>query len=128
VCADCPELLRFTRGELDARKFAHREHVRMGYELLRRVDFAHGALLYSQALRRMSANAGVPQAFNQTMTIAFLALIGEAIAQGDCADFAHFERAHPQLFERGVLNRWYCPQRLANPLARSTFLLPDPYP
>jgi hypothetical protein len=78
------ELLRFIRGEIDPRGFPHSEHVRMGFELLRRYDFAETSLHYSSALRVMTARIGKPQAFHQTVTIAFLALIAERLAHWPC--------------------------------------------
>ena len=54
---DCPELGRFVRGEIEPGAFAHREHVRMAFEMLRRHDFAEAAWLYSRALRAMTANS-----------------------------------------------------------------------
>ena len=123
---DCPELAAFVRGELDAASLPHREHVRMAFEMLRRHDFATTAQHYSQALRLMSSRAGRPQAFNQTLTIAFLSLIAEPLAgAADLPDFAAFLAAHPQLLDKGALVRWYSPERLASELARRTFLLPD---
>ena len=59
--------------------FPHREHVRMAFEMLRRHDFPAAVWLFSRALRAMAARAGKPQAFNQTVTIAFLSLIAECI-------------------------------------------------
>jgi hypothetical protein len=123
---DCPELVRFVRGEIDPTLFPPREHVRMAFEMLRRHDFATTAQHYSQALRLMSSRAGRPQAFNQTLTIAFLSLIAEPLAgAADLPDFAAFLAAHPQLLDKGALVRWYSPERLASELARRTFLLPD---
>ena len=122
---DCPELERFVRGEIDASAFPHREHVRMAYEMLRRHDFAETVLHYSRALRAMSARAGKPQAFNQTVTIAFLSLVAERMEGGAGADFAAFQRDNAVLFEKNALARWYRPERLASDAARRTFLLPD---
>src|SRR6185312_14081735 len=48
------ELLRFIQGEIDPRAFPHGEHVRMGFEMLRRHDFAATCLHYSAALRAMT--------------------------------------------------------------------------
>jgi hypothetical protein len=123
--ADLPELERFVRGELDPAQFPHREHVRMAYEMLRRHDFAETVLHYSRALRAMSARAGKPQAFNQTVTIAFLSLVAERMEGGAGADFAAFQRDNAELFEKNALARWYRPERLASDAARRTFLLPD---
>jgi hypothetical protein len=126
MSADCPDLERFVRGEVDAADFPHREHVRMAFEMLRRHDFAETVLHYSRALRAMSARAGKPQAFNQTVTIAFLSLIAERLERGQPADFAAFQRDNAELFEKNPVARWYRPERLASDAARRTFLLPGP--
>jgi hypothetical protein len=125
--ADLPELERFVRGELDPAEFPHREHVRMAFEMLRRHDFAETVLHYSRALRAMTARAGKPQAFNQTVTIAFLSLVAERIQEsGGAADFDALVRAHPELLDKAALTRWYRLERLASEAARHTFLLPEP--
>jgi len=126
MAADCPELERFVRGEIAAAGFAHREHVRMAFEMLRRHDFAETALHFSRALRTLGQQAGEPQAFNQTVTIAFLSLIAERLDGGEWPDFAAFARDNPDLLEKGALARWYRPERLASERARRTFLLPEP--
>lgn len=126
--ADCPDLERFLRGATDPAQFPHREHLRMAFELLARHDFAETVLRYSRALRTMSARAGKPEAFHQTITIAFLALVAERREHGTADDFAAFARANPDLLEKSVLGRWYGPQRLGSEAARRTFLLPDPAP
>jgi hypothetical protein len=123
---DCSELERFARGEIDAAAFPHREHVRMACEMLKRHDFATTVQRYSQALRVMSARAGKPEAFNQTVTVAFLSLIAEHVQGADALDFAALVRAHPELLDKRVLTRWYRAERLASEAARRTFLLPDP--
>ena len=87
---ECPDLQRFLRGEIDAAAFPHREHVRMAYEMLRRHDFAETLLHFSRALRVMAEKAGKPQAFHQTITIAFLALIAERMQARTATDFAAF--------------------------------------
>ena len=124
--ADCPELARFVRGEIAAGEFPHREHLRMGFEMLRRHDFAETVLHYSRALRAMTHKAGKPQAFHQTVTIAFLSLIAERMESSPAGDFTAFTRANPDLSEKSVLARWYRPERLGSEAARRTFLLPDP--
>ena len=126
--ADCPDLERFVRGQLDAADFPHREHVRMAFEMLRRHDFAKTAWLYSRALRLMTARVGKPEAFNQTTTIAFLSLIAERMERGGAPDFAAFVRAHPEMLDKRALSRWYRPDQLATEIARRTFVLPEPAP
>ncbi|HEY0342798.1 MAG TPA: hypothetical protein VGC34_18490 [Steroidobacteraceae bacterium] len=123
----CTDLTQFIRGEVDPGKFPHREHVRMGFEILRRHNFEQAALHYCGALRAMTARIGKPMAFHQTITIAFLALIAERMETGEHSDFAAFAAANPDLIDKSALRRWYRPERLATEAARRTFLLPDPY-
>jgi hypothetical protein len=126
MCNEAAELWRFARGELDPANFPHREHVRMGFEMLRRHDFAEAAYRYSLALRTMATRAGRPERFHQTMTIAFLSLIGERMqCAATAADFASFAQANPDLMDKSALSRWYRPERLTIDAARRTFLLPD---
>lgn len=122
----CLDLERFVRGEVDAAAFPHREHVRMGFEMLRRHDFAETVFHYSAAVRAMAVRVGKPRAFHQTVTIAFLALIAERMESGEYADFDSFARDHVELFDKSALARWYPSGRLATEAARRTFLLPEP--
>jgi hypothetical protein len=126
VSAEPVTLQRFVRGEICAADFPHHEHVRMAFEMLRRHDFAESVLHFSRTLRGMAAQAGKPQAFNQTITLAFLAVIAQRMDEDAGVDFAAFAARNADLFERTLLRRWYRPEQLASPLARGTFLLPDP--
>jgi hypothetical protein len=127
MSVELTDLERFARGEVDPGNFPHREHVRMAFEMLRRHDFAESVLHYSRALRAMTARAGKPQAFNQTVTIAFLSLVAERMQEsGGAANFDALVRAHPELLDKAALTRWYRPERLASDAARHTFLLPEP--
>jgi len=119
------ELARFIRGEIDPLTFPHAEHVRMGFEMLRRHNFTESCLHYSAGLREMTTRIGQPEAFHQTMTIAFLAVIAERLEEGRQTEFAAFAAANPDLMTKSVLARWYSPERLASEAARATFLLPD---
>jgi hypothetical protein len=122
--ADCLELERFLRGEVDATAFPHREHLRMAFLTLQRYDFAESVLHYSRALRAMTTRAGKPEAFHQTVTIAFLSLIAERLEGGRWDDFAAFAGDNPDLLDKGAVGRWYRPERLASERARRIFLLP----
>jgi hypothetical protein len=121
----CTDLERFVRGETDPRMFPHGQHVRMGFELLRRHDFAQTAHLYSRAVRAMARRADRPEVFHQTITIAFLSLIAERMQAGAPVNFTDFAAGNPDLFDKSVLSRWYRPERLASDIARRTFVLPD---
>jgi hypothetical protein len=121
---ECPDLARFVRGEIHTADFPHREHARMAFEMLRRHDFAETVWLFSRTLREMAGRAGKSQAFNQTVTIAFLSLIAERMEQTRPADFITFARDNAELFDKGVLARWYPRQQLAAEITRRVFVLP----
>lgn len=128
MSADGPDLARFLRAEIHPAAFPHREHVRMAFEMLKRHDFPETVLHYSRTLRAMAEKAGRPEAFHQTITIAFLSLIAERMEAGGVEDFAAFAQANPELLDKTLLARWYRPERLASAAARRTFLLPDSAP
>ena len=128
MSADSPDLGRFLRAETDPATFPHREHVRMAFEMLKRHDFPETVLHFSRTLRAMAEKVGRPEAFHQTITIAFLSLIAERLEAGGAEDFAAFAQANPDLLDKTLLARWYRPERLASAAARRTFLLPDAAP
>jgi hypothetical protein len=76
---DEAELKRFVGGESDPLHLSHREHIRIAFEMLRRHSFPEAVLHYSRALRTMLERAGRPQAYHETVTIAFLSLINERL-------------------------------------------------
>lgn len=57
----CAQLEQIICGESDPGQFSHREHVQMGFEILRRHSFVEAAHLFSRALRAMLEKSGRPQ-------------------------------------------------------------------
>src|SRR5471032_1132 len=100
-----PELRAFLHGEIAGADFRHADHVRMGFEILRRHDFLDAARAYSEALKDMATRAGNPGAYHETITLAFLALIAERMAAHDFATFETFAKANADLLEKAVLTR-----------------------
>jgi hypothetical protein len=119
-------LSAFLDGEIDIRNFHHAEHVRVGFELLCHHNFCDALAAYSAALKRIATRAGNPNAYHETITVAFLSLIAEYRASGQYPDFETFAQVNPELMDKSILGRWYAPERLASPIARQTFLLPEP--
>jgi len=120
------ELSAFLHGEIDARDFRHADHVRMAFEVLARHSFLEAATAVSAALKAMARRAGNPDAYHETITLAFLAVIGERRAAGGFSDYDGFAAANPDLLDKAVLSRWYGPRKLASKTARRLFVLPDP--
>ncbi|PWE16426.1 hypothetical protein DDZ18_13485 [Marinicauda salina] len=119
-------LAAFEEGRLDPAGFSHADHVRVAFELLKQESFLGAARRYEAGLRALTVRAGVPEKFNLTITLAFLALIAEHLAEDPGIDWATFVAAHPALFDRALLKRWYASERLGDPRARDHLLMPHP--
>lgn len=113
-------------GILDPTKFPHSEHVRLGYEMLARQPFGDAISRFSRGLKLMAANAGHPQAYHETITVAFLALINERRALGSAINWCDFKTSNADLFDKRCLERWYAAEQLRSDMARQIFCLPTP--
>lgn len=116
----------FLAGQIDAAEFRHAHHVEVAFGLLGRGSFLEAAMSLSAGLKAITARAGMPGAYHETITLAFLALIAERRAAAPGDHFERFAAGNPDLFDKAVLARWYAPSRLGSDLARRTFVLPDP--
>jgi hypothetical protein len=119
------KLSAFLHGEVDNRNFHHADHVCVGFELLRHHNFPDALAVYSAALHRIATRAGYPEAYHETITVAFLSLISEHQAVGQYADFETFARDNPALMDKSLLERWYPRERLVSDIARRTFVMPE---
>ena len=122
------DLARFLHGELDPVLFHHADHVRTAFEILKEHAFMDAAQAYSRGLKVLARKAGRPEAYHETITLAFLSLIDERMSEHSFADFESFAAANPDLMEKSALSRWYAPERLNSNCARKVFVLPDPRP
>lgn len=123
--SDVPTLLAdFEAGRIDPASFPHREHVRVGYELLERHLFPEALLHLARGLRRLAARAGKPGIYHETITAAFLALIAERRLQDRYPDWEDFAQRNPDLLSKKLLEEIYDPAVLQSTLARQTFVLP----
>ena len=119
------ELTRqFEAYEVDAGAFGHREHVLVAYEMLHRYSFLEASAKYARAINTIATNAGAPEKFNMTITLAFLSLIAERIHTTRHSNFEKFLAQNKDLLSRSVLSKWYPAEQLKSDLARTHFLLP----
>ncbi|MBI3675713.1 MAG: hypothetical protein HY243_03755 [Proteobacteria bacterium] len=118
-------LERFVAQTQDPATFHHEDHVRVAFEMLRHHPFLEAAMHYAAGLKAIAARAGKPGLYNETITIAFLSLIAERMAEGGYADFESLAAASPDLLQRTCLEKWYAPERLRSAIARRIFVLPE---
>ncbi len=118
------ELCALEEGRIDQKVFPHREHVRLGFEMLRRHSFAEAAARFARGLRAITVNAGEPEVYNETITVAFLSLIGERLAREPQIAWTQFISDNDDLADKNILAFWYHPSELNSSIARATFVLP----
>jgi hypothetical protein len=109
-------------------EFGHAAHVRAAYLYLRASDFASALPRLQRTIRAYASSLGRPDRYHETITVAYLALIQQHIAErGDGGGWRSFERDNPELFDRDLLLHFYSRSQLESGLARRLFLLPDPH-
>ena len=114
----------FETANLNEDNFDHAAHVRAGFLLIRRHGFVRALVRYCDALHALTEHFGVPEKYHETITIAFLALINERIAQNPDVLWHEFQMANPSVFSKTALLAFYTPEQLANPEYRKVFHLP----
>ncbi|MFQ5563701.1 MAG: hypothetical protein ACE5FO_09045 [Parvularculaceae bacterium] len=114
---------RLTTGPVE--DFKHEDHVKAAFLLLKRKPFLEAAQIYAAGLKRLTAEAGRPEKFNMTVTLAYLSAIAEHIANNPDADWEDFIACHEALLDKTLLLRWYDAKRLWSDAARQTFLMPE---
>jgi hypothetical protein len=120
------ELTALETGSLDPARFPHPEHVRLAYEMLARYPFGEAVTRFSRGLKLLAAKAGRPDVYHETVTVAFLALLGERRAAAHASDWSEFKTNNFDLLDKRCLEKWYGAKQLASDLARRTFCLPEP--
>lgn len=120
------DLVALETGALDPAMFPHAEHVRLAYELLGRYPFGDAVARFSRGLKLLAAKGGRPEVYHETITVAFLALIGERRMRVKHADWREFKTHNSDLLDKRCLERWYDADYLRSDVTRKTFCLPEP--
>ena len=116
----------FETTELPAAAFTHGEHVRVAWHFLRTLPLADAIGRCSAGIRRFAAAKGAADKYHETVTVAFLLVIGERLDGARHLTWPEFARANPDLFGTpSVLSRYYSDELLRSERARRTFVMPD---
>src|ERR1700734_1678440 len=105
--------------ELPESDFGHAAHVRAAYLYLRQADFAAALARIQRAIRNYASHLGQPDRYHETITVAYLALIQQHMAEcGDGGGWDGFARDNPELFDRNLLLHFYSRGQLESGIAR----------
>ena len=118
-------LTQFEALEINPAEFGHQQHVQVAYEMLHKYSFLDASAKYAMAINMIATNAGAPEKFHLTITLAFLSLIAERIHTTKQSNFEEFIAENEDLLSKSVLSKWYSDEQLNSELARTHFLLPN---
>ena len=93
--------------------------------MLERHSFGETLDRFSRGLKLLAANAGRPDLYHETRTVAFLALIAERRAGAVGIGWEQFIAVNPDLGDKRCLKRWYDTSQIETELARRVFVLPE---
>ena len=127
---DASLLAAFEDTSLSTEAFHHREHVRVAWMYVMRHGVAGALTRFGDGLKRFAIAKNKPQLYHETITWAYLMLIGDRIARRRVTTWAEFAEQHADLlaWKPSVLDRYYTTELLSSDLARRTFVMPDRIP
>ncbi|MGB5719271.1 MAG: hypothetical protein WBM34_01170 [Woeseiaceae bacterium] len=116
---------RFESGQVDPGRFDHEAHVYVAWLYVTTFDPAAAILRFDNALRRLTAELGVPEKYHATITWLFLLLVAEKSREDE--RWERFKARNEDLFgdSKTILRRYYSESLLSSKRAKSRFLLPD---
>jgi hypothetical protein len=108
--------------------FHHADHLHVAFAYVSELPMSEALARFSAALQRFALARGKPNLYHQTITWAYLLLIGERMARaGKTESWEEFSTRNRDLlrWKGGVLERYYTRSTLDSELARRRFVFPD---
>lgn len=117
----------FTSTALPADQFHHEQHVRVAWMFVCRHGMPAAIGEFSQAIKRFAAAKGAHGLYHETITWAFLLIIGERQARQPHTTWPEFAAANADLlsWKPSILERYYSKEFLMSVEARRGFVMPD---
>lgn len=115
---------KLSEGRLGPEGFTHRAHLGVAYEILSAHEVFDAMAIYARGLRQLASAAGVPEKFNATVTLGFLSLTAERMANGKYDTAEAFLEGNTDLLAPAPLSPFYGGEILNSDLARRVPLLP----
>jgi hypothetical protein len=117
----------FEALEIAPMDFRHREHVRLAFAMLRGAEFCAAAARFKRALVAFAASVGAAGKYHETLTLAYVALVGERMQAEAYSSSLEFVERNPDLLDHraGAISQYYDVAAItACPIARRVFVLP----
>jgi hypothetical protein len=117
----------FEAATLPANQFPHAAHVRVAWWYLTHYPLGEALTRFTAALKHFAVHHGATGLYHETITVAYVLLIAERLAESPGLRWEHFAETHQDLLARSpsVLARYYSDQTLRSDRARRAFVMPD---
>ena len=117
----------FERGIPPSPAFPHIEHVQVAFACLCVYPKLEALERFANGIRRLAIAKGKPQAYNETITWAYIFLIHERMLKNSTCNWKEFCAANPDMLDwkNSILARYYSKETLDSDMARQVFLMPD---
>lgn len=118
----------FEACQIPGSEFHHRDHIRLAAIYCRTCGPAAAARI-AESIRRYAAHLGKSDKYHQTITMAWMGLVEQAIAASDQGiGFEELVARFPALLDKNLLREFYTEERLDSPEAKVNFVPPDRKP
>ncbi len=122
-------LAAFRAGAIEPAAFDHRAHLRAAVCALARLPFLEACIAIRDGLGHVAAKAGKPGLYHETLTVALMSLIADALdddaGTASPIDVDGFVARHPALLDRRAIAARYRVETFDGAAARRRFRLPD---
>ena len=116
----------FEEGTISPAVFHHADHVRRAWIYAGRYDAEGAEEKLLAGIRRFAAQAGVPEKFQYTMTVAWSRLVAASRKNSKAENtFGEWIASHPEFLDRRLLEKYYSGDKRLGEPARTAWVLPD---
>jgi hypothetical protein len=120
---------KFEACELANDSFHHRDHIRLAWIYLQRYGELDARERIAEAIRRFAAYHGKSDKYHETITVAWLRLVRNAMARVPLdASFEDLTIAAPELLDKRTIEKFYSAAALSAEAARTHWVEPDLQP
>jgi hypothetical protein len=119
---------KFENCTLSVKDFNHRNHVRLAWLYLHRLEPLGAFERFVENLKKFAAAREASNLYHETITFAYFFLIHERLRRIEVAQvWEDFEANNPDLLlgQKGILTKYYRAETIASDFARNVFVLPD---
>jgi len=124
--ADLEFVQAFEACELSNESFHHRDHIRLAWIYLQRYGELEARRHIAEAIRKFAAHHGKSDKYHETLTVAWLRLVANAMSQAPgAASFDELTMVSPELLDKRTIEKFYSTAALSSEDARTSWVEPD---